>query len=209
MPDQRIVVLAGPGAPTHILVHYLRSRFPLAGVIMEAPQDKWRLMRRRAQRIGWMRTAGQVLFLLSAVPLLKRASRKRRAAILRSYGLNEQELPETELTRVGSVNSDETIAAVLALRPDVVHLIGAEGSQISSLFELRFARIAALSGAIGAAAAALLGAALRMVGGGEGITPALPIAWIDLLAVLPCPILAALVAALAARITARRLIKEL
>ena len=102
--------------------------------------------------------------------------------------------------------------AGLAARRDVVevmHLIGAEDSQISSLFELRFARIAALSGAIGAVSAGLLGAILRMIGGGEGITPALPIAWIDLLAVLPCPVLAALVAALAARITARRLIKGL
>ena len=102
--------------------------------------------------------------------------------------------------------------AGLAARRDVVevmHLIGAEDSQISSLFELRFARIAALSGALGAISAGLLGAILRMIGGGEGITPALPIAWIDLLAVLPCPVLAALVAALAARITARRLIKGL
>ena len=102
--------------------------------------------------------------------------------------------------------------AGLAARRDVVevmHLIGAEDSQISSLFELRFARIAALSGAIGAASAGLLGAVLRMIGGGAGITPALPIAWIDLLAVLPCPVLAALVAALAARVTARRLIKGL
>ena len=48
-----------------------------------------------------------------------------------------------------------------------------------------------------------------MMGGGEGLTPALPIAWIDLLAVLPCPVLAALVAAIAARLTARRLIKDL
>lgn len=102
--------------------------------------------------------------------------------------------------------------AGLAARRDVVevmHLIGAEDSQISSLFELRFARIAALSGALGALAAGLLGAILRMIGGGEGITPALPIAWIDLLAILPCPVLAALVAALAARITARRLIQGL
>ena len=102
--------------------------------------------------------------------------------------------------------------AGLAARRDVVevmHLIGAEDSQISSLFELRFARIAALSGAIGAASAGLLGAVLRMIGGGAGITPALPIAWIDLLAVLPCPVVAALVAALAARVTARRLIKGL
>lgn len=102
--------------------------------------------------------------------------------------------------------------AGIAGRKDVVevlHLTGAEDGQISNLFELRFARIAAVSGAAGAAAAALLGGLLRLAGGGEGITPALPIAWTDLLAVLPCPLLAALVAAVAARITARRLIQRL
>ena len=102
--------------------------------------------------------------------------------------------------------------AGLAARRDVVevlHLTGAEDSQIASLFELRFARIAAVAGAIGAASAGVLGGVLRMIGGGEGLTPALPIAWLDLLAVLPCPVLAALVAAVAARLTARRLIKDL
>lgn len=102
--------------------------------------------------------------------------------------------------------------AGLSARRDVVevlHLSGAEDSQIASLFELRFARVAAISGALGAAGAAGLGALLRLIGGGEGITPAMPIAWIDLLAVLPCPVLAALVAAVAARVTARRLIQGL
>jgi len=102
--------------------------------------------------------------------------------------------------------------AGLAARRDVVevlHLAGAEDAQIANLFELRFAGIAAVAGAAGAAAAAILGGVLRVVGGGEGITPALPIAWIDLLSVLPCPVLAALVAAIAARLTARRLIGQL
>jgi cell division transport system permease protein len=102
--------------------------------------------------------------------------------------------------------------AGLAARRDVVevlHITGAEDSQIANLFELRFARVAAISGAIGASAAALTGAVLRLVGGGAGITPALPVAWLDLLAVLPCPLLAAIVAAVAARLTARRLIQGL
>lgn len=97
----------------------------------------------------------------------------------------------------------------LAARRDVVevlHITGAEDAQIASLFELRFARIAALAGAAGALAAALAGGALRLAGGGQGLTPALPVAWVDLLAVLPCPLIAALVAAVAARLTARRLI---
>ncbi len=102
--------------------------------------------------------------------------------------------------------------AGLAARRDVVqvlHLAGAEDNQIANLFELRFARVAAISGALGAIAAALTGALLRLIGGGAGITPALPIAWLDLLAVLPCPLLAAIVAVVAARLTARRLIQDL
>lgn len=100
----------------------------------------------------------------------------------------------------------------LAARRDVVevlHITGAEDAQIASLFELRFARIAALAGAAGALSAAVAGAALRLAGGGQGLTPALPVAWIDLPAVLPCPLIAALVAAVAARLTARRLIGRL
>lgn len=102
--------------------------------------------------------------------------------------------------------------AGLAARRDVVevlHMTGAEDGFIAQLFEVRFARVAALAGALGAVAAAMVGASLRLAGGGAGITPALPIAWLDLLAVLPCPLLAAMVAAVAARLTARRLMRAL
>jgi len=102
--------------------------------------------------------------------------------------------------------------AGLAARKDVVevlHLTGAEDGYIATLFQLRFARIAAVAGALGAAAAAGLGAMLRLAGGGQGLTPALPIAWIDLLACLPAPLLAAAVAAVAARLTAAALIRAL
>ena len=102
--------------------------------------------------------------------------------------------------------------AGLTARRDVVevlHMTGAEDGFIAQLFEMRFARAAAVGGTIGAAGAAALGAGLRAIGGGAGLTPALPVAWLDLLAVLPCPLLAALVAALAARLTARRLLRAL
>jgi cell division transport system permease protein len=102
--------------------------------------------------------------------------------------------------------------AGLAARRDVVevlHLAGAEDGYIARLFQVRFARLAGLAGLIGAAGAGLVGAILRLIGGGEGLTPALPIAWSDLLAVLPCPLLAAVVAAGAAQVTAIRLIRDM
>jgi cell division transport system permease protein len=100
--------------------------------------------------------------------------------------------------------------AGLAARHDVVevlHMAGAEDGFVARMFQMRFARVAGLAGLFGAAAAAVVGAALRLAGGGGGLTPALPFAWTDIAAVIPCPLIAAGVAALAARLTALRLIR--
>ena len=102
--------------------------------------------------------------------------------------------------------------AGLAARREVVevlHLSGAEDSFIARLFQVRFARMAALAGLFGAGGAAIMGALLRLAGGGQGLTPVLPIAWIDLLSVLPAPLVAGGVAALAARFTAQAMVREL
>lgn len=102
--------------------------------------------------------------------------------------------------------------AGLAARRDVVevlHLSGAEAGFIAGLFQARFARMAATAGLFGAGAAAIMGAIMRIAGGGDGLTPVLPIAWSDLLAVVPAPLAAAGVAALSARLTALALIREM
>lgn len=111
----------------------------------------------------------------------------------------------------GAVVAFATRAGLAAQRDvvEVLHLAGAEDSFIARLFQLRFAKVAAVAGLIGAGGAALAGALLRLLGGSQGLTPALPIAWTDLAAVLPCPLLAAAVAALAARITAGGLIRDM
>ena len=90
-----------------------------------------------------------------------------------------------------------------------LHLAGAENDFIARLFQMRFARMAALAGLFGAGGAAIMGAILRLMGGGQGLTPVLPIVWTDLLAVLPCPVAAGLVAAVAARLTAQALIAKM
>jgi cell division transport system permease protein len=91
---------------------------------------------------------------------------------------------------------------------DVLHLSGAQDGYIAGLFQLRFARLALVSGLWGAGAAALAAALIELAGGGQGFTPALPLRWIDLLAVSPCPFVAATVGALAARLTTLRLLRS-
>ncbi|MBV9511314.1 MAG: ABC transporter permease [Caulobacteraceae bacterium] len=102
--------------------------------------------------------------------------------------------------------------AGLAARRDLVsvlHLAGAEDRFIAGLFQTRFARMAAVAGLFGAGGAAMIAAAARMLGGGEGLTPVLPVAWSDLLVLPACPAIAALTAAAAARWTALALLKEM
>ena len=49
---------------------------------------------------------------------------------------------------------------------------------------------------------------LRFIGGSDGISAALPLAWSDLLLLSPCPLLAATVALAAARIAAMRTLAD-
>lgn len=111
----------------------------------------------------------------------------------------------------GAVIAFATRAAMAAHRDtiEVLHLSGAQPAFVIRLFQTRFAQAAALAGLFGATGAAIIGALARLAGGGQGLTPVLPVAWIDLLAVVPTPLLAALVAAVAARLAARGLIGEL
>ncbi|MBQ1559435.1 ABC transporter permease [Caulobacter sp.] len=102
--------------------------------------------------------------------------------------------------------------AGLAARRDVIevlHFSGAEQSFISSLFQNRFAAMGALAGLLGGAGAAIIGALARCLGGGAGLAPVLPLAWIDLAAALPCPLAAALIAGLSARLAASRIVGDM
>jgi cell division transport system permease protein len=95
--------------------------------------------------------------------------------------------------------------AGLAARADVVnvlHLSGAQDRFVAGLFQWRFAALAWVAGVIGAGAAALVAALFKLAGGGQGVVPVLPMVWTDVLFVLPCPFVAAIVASLAARMTA-------
>ena len=100
--------------------------------------------------------------------------------------------------------------AGLAARHEVVevlHLTGARDSFVAGLFQRRFAGLAFRAGAYGALIAAGIGALARLYGGGEGFTPVLPLAWTDLVAAAPVPLLAAAVAAIAARRTALSILR--
>lgn len=85
---------------------------------------------------------------------------------------------------------------------ETLSLNGASDFYVAGLFQRRFGGLAAQAGAMGAGLAALLLGLLRLIGGEGGLTPALPLAFSDLLILIACPLLTFGVALLAARFTA-------
>lgn len=104
-----------------------------------------------------------------------------------------------------------TRAAITAWREavEVLHFAGADDGFVAELFMVRFAKLGALAGALGAAAAILVAAAFRILGGSKGLTPVLPVAWSDLAAPLIAPLIAAAIGALAARRSAARMLRAM
>ena len=104
----------------------------------------------------------------------------------------------------GAAVAYATRAGMAAQGPliETLSLNGASDGSVAWLFQRRYALLSATAGAIGAVAAMAAVSALRLLGGTEGITPALPVAWSDVLLLSPCPLLAATVALVAARFTA-------
>lgn len=124
MSLQRVVAVAGPGAPTNILLNRLLRRSDVVGIVLEGPQDKWDLMRRRAARIGWWKMLGQLLFVYGIVPWLRHGGAARCARILEQHGLTDAEPTGFAVHRVASINSDEAVDAIRQLRPTIVVVSG-------------------------------------------------------------------------------------
>lgn len=91
---------------------------------------------------------------------------------------------------------------------ETLSLNGATDEAIAGLYQGRYGLLAAGAGALGAVAAMGLIASLRLLGGAEGVTPALPLSWGDLLILSPCPLLAGTVALVVARVTALARLKR-
>jgi methionyl-tRNA formyltransferase len=119
---QHVVLLAGPGDTTDIVANWLDDHITNVTVVTEEQQSRVRLARRRINRIGTVKTLGQVVFIAIAMPVLRARGQLRRNQILSESNLNDTARPPD--FRVDSVNSPETIELLMWLKPHVVVVNG-------------------------------------------------------------------------------------
>jgi len=117
-----VLLLAGPGDTTDIVANYLAARVPDLQVVVERSPSRVQLARRGPKRHGWPAVIGQVLFVVVALPLLRRRGRQRIASIVSEAGLDASPYPVR--FRVVSINGQATVELLEAIRPDVVVVNG-------------------------------------------------------------------------------------
>lgn len=91
---------------------------------------------------------------------------------------------------------------------DVLSLCGASDLFIAERFQWRFARMTFESGLLGASIAAAAMVLIKVTGSSQSFAIALPFSWSDLLILLPCPFLVALIGAVTARMVTLRLLAK-
>lgn len=126
MNERPIVVLLGDrsaatAAVFNALTEGLADRAEVRA-ILEAPQSRVALARKRARRLGWRNVAGQIAFVQLIVPVLRRSARRRLVEIAHLYGLDLRPVPSGEM--VSSINDAETITLLEKEDPAIVVVHG-------------------------------------------------------------------------------------
>lgn len=118
-----IVVVTEGGPHVWAIVNAIIDRFGPVTVILETPESKARLLRRRASRQGWFNVAGQIGTML-LIRLGKRFLAGRADRIVAENGLEAIPRPGQAIVHVPSANSPEFLQAMEFAAPKVVLLAG-------------------------------------------------------------------------------------
>jgi hypothetical protein len=116
-----IVMTAGGLNPTIVVADLARRGFNVQ-VVLEQPEGKGEITRRRAKRLGWINAIGQLGTMIAA-RLLRRLADRRVSELLASHGFDKT-LPETvAIHPVTSINAPETKNLVNEIRPGAILLV--------------------------------------------------------------------------------------
>ncbi|HBF28805.1 MAG TPA: formyl transferase [Rhizobium sp.] len=91
-------------------------------VLMEEPESKAGIFRRRERRLGTVQAVGQ-LATMAAAKMIRWAARHRTEEICSLYGADPRFNPSVNVTTVRSINSPETLEIVQQVNPAAILLV--------------------------------------------------------------------------------------
>lgn len=120
--DKKILLLAGKGLSTNIIFHDLQQQFGLSAVVLENKEPTAKFLKRRVKKLGLIEVAGQLLFQVIAVPMLKFFSANYSNTLISNIPAGD--IAHEKLHEVNSIN-DASVAELLKnIAPDLVVVNG-------------------------------------------------------------------------------------
>lgn len=120
--DVRVVVMTAGGPNPAVVINALAARWRNLHVILEGPESKLEITRRRARRFGWPNALGQLATMMAG-RLLRPLAARRTAEICRSHNANPVMSERVPVSRVASINDPQCADLVRELRPAVILLV--------------------------------------------------------------------------------------
>jgi folate-dependent phosphoribosylglycinamide formyltransferase PurN len=120
MSKIKAIILATDGMTTNMLFHGLSAELDIVKVYIEGKPSKKQLFKRRVKRIGWMKSLGQLFFLLVVRPFIP-AKKKRIQQILKMHELPDHSIPDDRILRVSNMHE---VTHIHELAPDLVIING-------------------------------------------------------------------------------------
>lgn len=119
----QLVLLVADGRMGAIVANAFADSFERLTVIVETPEPKSKVIKRRARLLGWPTALGQVANGM-LLRVTGRLNRSRLAEIERDNGFRTSFGPNVRIERVPSVNSEECRALLRRLSPSAVAVYG-------------------------------------------------------------------------------------
>ena len=121
----KLVLLTGLGDSSRILAAALaKAGFENMEVYCEKGVPRLQMLKARAKRLGWAAVAGQILFMLFILPILKWRGRARRKEIMEQYNLVAQWPAGVPVTKVDTINAQAIAEILQKAAPDAVIING-------------------------------------------------------------------------------------
>ena len=117
-----VVVITPGGLPATLVINALCRRFDTVHVLIEDVESKGEILRRRARRLGWVRSIGQMATMAGS-KFLRRLAAGRVADIVQSTGLSAELSSSAHIHRIDTINDQTCLTALARIEPAVVLLV--------------------------------------------------------------------------------------
>jgi len=118
----KIIIIATDGLTTRMLYNGLPSAVEKR-VILENPESKSTILKRRRKKLGLFRTLGQVLFMVIVHPFIPKKP-GRIKEILEDANISPNDIPSNLITNISSVSDPKLATEIEIFNPDLIVING-------------------------------------------------------------------------------------